>query len=139
VPEEKSQGDEPVITEIDSSVQKNENEVVSEKAGPAIADDGGEFEQLSQDIFENFGLCEQIVNDFRSGALLAGLTQEQKLSRDKVTSNLRIDMTLRRAEYCKFYNDLESSKQDFLAVIELCREFPEGNKRVMGSAFFNLG
>lgn len=54
-------------------------------------------------------------------------------------SALMIDNIIRRAEYAKFYNDLDASTLDFNMVVKICQEFPEGNKRVLGSAFFNLG
>lgn len=50
-----------------------------------------------------------------------------------------IDSIIRRAEYAKFYQDLDSSIQDFTMVIKICKDFPEGNKRVLSSAHYNLG
>jgi tetratricopeptide (TPR) repeat protein len=52
---------------------------------------------------------------------------------------LRIDCILRRADYAKFYNDIENAKTDYTEAIKLCLEFPDGNERIMGSAHFSLG
>lgn len=103
--------------------------------------DNTEFEELSQDIFYNFGLCEQILNDFVNGQLLtsSNWSSEQTAARTKLVSNLMIDSIIRRAEYAKFYQDLDSSIQDFTMVIKICKEYPEGNERVLGSAYYNLG
>lgn len=50
-----------------------------------------------------------------------------------------IDCILRRGEYAKFYNDIETAKQDYLEAIEICKEFIVGNERTLGSAYFQLG
>lgn len=54
-------------------------------------------------------------------------------------SNLLIDCIIRRAEYAKFYQDLDSATQDLTMVIKICKDFPEGNQRVLSSAHFYLG
>ena len=69
----------------------------------------------------------------------AEASEEQIALRSKIISCLVIDSLLRRAEYAKFYQDVQSAIQDFTEVIKRCQEYPEGNQRVMGSAFFNLG
>lgn len=84
-------------------------------------------------------LAEQIINDFRTCQLLKESTPEKVAARSKILSNLLIDNVLRRAEFLKFYNDLQGSQEDFHMVIQLCKEYPQGNERVMGSAYFNLG
>ena len=84
-------------------------------------------------------MCEQIVNDFRNCSFLKDANEEKKSLRGKIMSNLMIDSVLRRAEYGKFYNDMDASVQDFNQVIELCTAYPENNQRVKGSAFFNIG
>lgn len=138
--EKASQNDEePVIEDvIDSLAVKPE---AAAQPAPVIGGENDDFENLAQDIFENFGLCEQILNDFQAGDLLkdASLTDEQKNTRNKVTSALKIDTTLRRADFAKFYQDLDSSMADYSEVINICKQFPEGNERIMGSAFFALG
>ena len=111
--------------------------------------EGNEMEDLTEDIFENFSLAIQIINDFLAGNALEGeadqigggdkLTEDQKKERNKVVSALRIDCILRRADYAKFYNDIENAKLDYSEVIKMCHEFPEGNERIMGSAHFSLG
>ena len=52
-----------------------------------------------------------------------------------------IDCLLRRAEYSKFYNDMDNAIQDFNKVIELCSEFiqEKGNDKIQISALFSLG
>ena len=52
-----------------------------------------------------------------------------------------IDCILRRAEYSKFYNDIDNSLSDFKHVIELCQEHiqEKGNDRILISAMFSLG
>jgi len=52
-----------------------------------------------------------------------------------------IDCILRRAEYSKFYNDIDNSLSDFKQVIELCQEHiqEKGNDRILISAMFSLG
>ena len=46
---------------------------------------------------------------------------------------------MRRADYGKFYNDLESAKSDYMIVVQTCMKYPEGNLRIMGSAYLALG
>lgn len=106
--------DEPVIQDvIDSSVIKPQTEDAHEPNPLAAEND--EFEQLSNDIFENFGLCEQILDDFRKGLLLKekSLTNDELQTRDRLVSALCIDSTLRRADFLKFYNDTENAKKDY--------------------------
>lgn len=64
------------------------------------------------------------------------MTDEQKDERKKMVSNLMIDCILRRGEYARFYNDIETAKQDYLEAIEICKEFIVGNERTLGSAYF---
>ena len=67
-----------------------------------------------------FGLAIQIIDDFRNAP---NITADQKINRNKILSSLRIDTTLRRADYAKFYQDIESSKADYLEVINICSEY----------------
>ena len=54
-------------------------------------------------------------------------------------SSLSIDITLREADYAKFYQDVEAAKSGYERAIEYCKEYPEGNKKILGSAYFSLG
>jgi hypothetical protein len=57
--------------------------------------------------------------------LLGGnLSDEQQKERNQITSALMIDNIMRRGEYAKFYQDLESASQDFTMVIKICNDFP---------------
>ena len=100
-----------------------------------------ELDEIAEDIFSNFGLALQIIEDFREGTLLpdVSLTEEQIKSRDSVLSALLIDTTLRRADYAKFYCDGDQAKTDFTDVIKLCDQYPEGNLRIKSSAYFSRG
>ena len=51
------------------------------------------MEDLSQDILENFATSLQIIGDFT----------ENDEEKQKLVSTLLIDVTLREAEYAKFY------------------------------------
>jgi tetratricopeptide (TPR) repeat protein len=50
-----------------------------------------------------------------------------------------IDCYLRKADYAKFYTDIEMAKDDYQSVIKICEKFPENNERIMSSAYFSLG
>ena len=136
--------DEPKIEDvIDSKAEKKNDQIGASAAEPnAIVGENVHFEELTQDIFENLGLCEQIINDFKSVSLLpkeSEVSDVKKALRSKIMSCLVIDSLLRRAEYAKFYQDVPAAISDFTEVIKCCKQYPEGNQRVMGSAFFNLG
>lgn len=105
---------------------------------------GNEFEDHSEDIFFNFQLALQIVDDFIEGTNLKdtqkeSLTAEMKKERKKLLSCLLIDCNMRLAEYTKFYQDCANAKENYKKVIDLCKEFPEGNERIQCSAQFSLG
>lgn len=99
--------------------------------------DGNEFEELSEDIFTNFQLAIQIIEDFINGTNLKekeSCTDQIKSERKKIMSSLLIDCTLRLADYTKFYQDVPNAKENYQKVIDLCKEFPEGNERIHCSA-----
>lgn len=50
-----------------------------------------------------------------------------------------IDCYLRKADYAKFYTDIEMAKDDYHSVINICERFPHQNERIMSSAYFSLG
>lgn len=50
-----------------------------------------------------------------------------------------IDCYLRKADYAKFYTDIDMAKEDYHNAIKICEKFPEGNERIMSSAYFSLG
>lgn len=54
-------------------------------------------------------------------------------------SCLLIDCNNRLAEYTKFYQDCANALENYKKVIELCKEFPEGNERIQCSANFSIG
>ena len=67
------------------------------------------------------------------------MTDEIKKERKKLMSCLLIDCNMRLAEYTKFYQDCANAQESYKKVIELCKEFPEGNERMHCSAQFSLG
>jgi hypothetical protein len=71
-----------------------------------------ELDEIAEDIFSNFGLALQIIEDFHVGQLMPNttMTEESKKSRGNVLSALTIDTTLRRADYAKFYCDGDQAK-----------------------------
>ena len=84
----------------------------------------------------------QLADDFLSGSLLMDqslLTQEEKDARQEVLSSLKIDCILRRADYSRFYQDLEQAVPDYKEVIDLCMKYPAGNERTVTSAYFSVG
>jgi hypothetical protein len=56
-------------------------------------DEENELENMAQDIFENFALTKQIIGDFVSN----------DKTRQDLMPLLLIDVTLREAEFAKFY------------------------------------
>ena len=111
-------------------------DVVPDAAAQAIPE-SNEMEDLTEDIFENFGLCLQIVEDFISGKIsddTASLTPEQKSTREKVLSCLMIDCFMRKADYAKFYTDIDMATDDYQSAIRICQKFTVGNERIMSSA-----
>lgn len=115
-------------------IDSKANQILSQKSATEniqeqIGNDSNELEELSQDIFENLGLSEQILNDFRNGLLVPDqkLNADQLETRKRITSNLMIDTIMRRGEYGKFYQDLDSAAQDLEMVVKLCKDYPENN------------
>jgi gamma-glutamylcysteine synthetase len=88
-----------------------------------------ELDEIAEDIFSNFSLALQIIEDFKSGQIVpeVPLTEEKKTERGKLLCSLLIDATLRRADFAKFYCNGDEAMQDFLDVIKLCEIYPEGN------------
>lgn len=62
-----------------------------------------------------------------------------KKERAKALSGLKIDTTLRRADFSQIYGDIENAKIDYANVIKLCEEFTDKNERVLSSSHFSLG
>ena len=138
--------DEPVIEDVKASetVQNSisilKESTIKESSIAAMAQNpdaagANEFEDHSEDIFYNFQLALQIIDDFISGANLKEtqkqkLTDDMKKERKKLLSCLLIDCNMRLAEYTKFYQDNASAKENYKKVIDLCKEFPEGNERI---------
>ena len=96
---------------------------------PTNANGTNEFEELSEDIFMNFQLALQIIDDFINGTNLNEekkelLTDDIKKQRKKLMSCLLIDCTLRLADYTKFYQDVPNARENYQKVIDLCTEFP---------------
>lgn len=105
-PASEANDEEPKIEDvIDSKQQQLSQKSQTEQIQDQIGNDTNELDMLSQDIFENLGLCEQILNDFRNGELLQDrqLSEDQLKSRKQITSALMIDTVMRRGEYGKFY------------------------------------
>jgi tetratricopeptide (TPR) repeat protein len=50
-----------------------------------------------------------------------------------------IDCYLRKADYAKFYTDIDMATDDYQNAIKICQKFVEGNERIMSSAYFSLG
>ena len=69
----------------------------------------------------------------------ASLTQEQQTTREKVLSCLIIDCFMRKADYAKFYTDIDMATEDYQNAIKICEKFTSGNERIMSSAYFSLG
>lgn len=67
------------------------------------------------------------------------MKNEQKELREKVLSCLMIDCYLRKADYAKFYTDIEMATDDYQNAIRICQKFTSGNERIMSSAYFSLG
>lgn len=88
------------------------------------------MEELSQDILENFQIALQIIGDFCS----------QDGEKQELVSGLLIDVTLREAEYAKFYQDFDTAMSGFQKVIEYCSDkYKAGNERILCSAQFGIG
>lgn len=67
------------------------------------------------------------------------ISDEQKKNRDKLVSCLRIDCLNKRADYAKFYGDIEGAKEDYMVTLDIIKEFPEGNDSIKSSINFSLG
>lgn len=52
---------------------------------------------------------------------------------------MKIDTLFIRADLGKHVSDMEFAKNDYLAVVDLCTEFPEKNESTLISAIFSLG
>ena len=50
-----------------------------------------------------------------------------------------IDCFLRKADYAKFYTDIDMAAEDYQNAIKICQKFTKGNERIMSSAYFSLG
>lgn len=54
-------------------------------------------------------------------------------------SSLRIDIVSRRADYARFYQDVDTATVDYKEAIDLCKQYFIGNERTTCSAYFSLG
>lgn len=80
---------------------------------------------------ENLLACIQISGDFINQGLSGGLAQ-----RRKVVSNLLIDAQIRLGDITLFKEDVMGAVESYRKVVDLCREFIEGNERVLPSTLF---
>ena len=46
---------------------------------------------------------------------------------------------MRKADYAKFYTDIDMATEDYQNAIKICEKFTSGNERIMSSAYFSLG
>ena len=46
---------------------------------------------------------------------------------------------MRKADYAKFYTDIDMATDDYQSAIRICQKFTVGNERIMSSAYFSLG
>ena len=108
--EDEAPAEEPVESKNGEIAEKDEDEPeiksekddcqIEEKPAPVNSlqamtggDEENELENMAQDIFENFALTKQIIGDFVSN----------DKTRQDLMPLLLIDVTLREAEFAKFY------------------------------------
>ena len=89
---------------------------------------------LVEDAFENLLASIQVAEDFISSGLSGGANQ-----RKAVFSNLLIDAYSRLGDITLFKEDILGAIESFKKAVEMCREFSQGNERVLASTLFTIG
>jgi hypothetical protein len=89
---------------------------------------------MVEDALENLLACIQVSEDFINAGLAGGVGQ-----RREVFSNLLIDAYIRLGDITLFKEDIEGAIESFNKAVDLCKEFSNGNERIMASTLFTIG
>ena len=89
---------------------------------------------IVDDAFDNLVAAIQVPEDFING----GIAGDTKLRRN-VLSNLLIDAYIRLGDITLFREDIMGAIESFRKAVELCKEFSDGNERILASTLFTIG
>lgn len=89
---------------------------------------------MVEDAQDNLAASIQVLEDFISTALFSAGPQ-----RAAVVSNLLIDAYIRMGDVVLFKEAIVEAIEYYKKSVELCREYLEGNERVMSSTLILIG
>jgi hypothetical protein len=91
---------------------------------------------MAEDAIDNLEACIQNINDFVNSA---GAFEASKGLRKQIFSDLMIDALSRQGDVALFAEQVEEAITYFYKSVELCKEFIQGNERVMSSTLYTIG